>query len=185
VYDGQTYFVSVYSPEIGNSTTYGIDFNYVDNDVVITGTDLTPNNASPGETDVPFLQINADITCSCWFDGLGISKHCAIPSGGSANPGTLKLYQDTNGNYSFDSEDALIAVEIPGDTNMVRFPELGLNWTNDEPLVLFAVMDLSPDLDPGTTVSVSIEDYRDLTLLDGVNPDYRDFPISSDVVTIN
>ncbi len=55
-------------------------------------------------------------------------------------------------------------------------------WTNDEPIVLFAVADISPDADIGSTMQISLENYKDITLREGIIPDYWNFPIVSDYI---
>jgi subtilisin family serine protease len=180
VLEGEAYYLSVYSPEFGNSTTYGLMVDYISNDLVLLDENIAPVSAPAGEIDVPFLKLSVAASCSGTLDELIINKHS---SDSEARFGVLKLYFDTDGSGDPGPGDELIASEdLPAFTR-VRFTDLSLGFTNENPLVLFVAGDIESEVESGSELYVSLETYRDLTV-EKARVDYSIFPVNSGSVQV-
>jgi len=175
------YYLKVYSPAEGNSTTYGVTVSYTENNLTLDGQSIAPASAYPGTCDIPFLKLSLGVDCRATLDEITVHMH-GTPSNGTW--GIPKLYMDENGDGIFDPGDSLIGITPVTEINYARFSDLGIEWTEAAPLVLFAVADLAPDLNIGDTVRMSLENYKDIKLEEGIEPDYGLFPITSIPVTI-
>ncbi|MCX6646742.1 MAG: S8 family serine peptidase [bacterium] len=180
VTEGSTYYLSVYSPDLGNSTTYGLKINYIVNSLDIVHESVAPVTAAAGDTDVPFLKLTFGTKCSSTLDEIILNKHS---TGQLGLLGALKLYVDSNGSGIFDAGDTLIGSDINPTFNRTRFSDLALEFSVDNPLVLFAVADIDPAIDPGSQCYISMETYKDVTV-EAADVGYSQFPISSGVVGI-
>jgi hypothetical protein len=180
VTEGTAYYLSVYSPDLGNSTTYGLKIDYVDNSLDIIYESIAPVTAVAGETDVPFLKLTFETKCSSILDEIILNKHSTCQLG---LLGALKLYVDSNGSGNFDVGDTLIGSDINPTFSRTRFSDLALEFSVDDPLVLFAVADIDPSVDPGSQLYISMETYKDLAL-ESTDVGYSQFPINSGIVEI-
>jgi subtilisin family serine protease len=182
VSEGAEYFLSVYSPEIGNSTTYGLSLDFVENSVMISGESTAPVSVVPGEKFVPVLELQLDVTCQAELDQVMVHKHSTRP-GPSQCP--LYLFWDSNYSGTFDWGDMLIASDPDFEFNSTRFSDLALPWTSRQPLTLFVLAGFLPVMTPGTEVYFSLENYKDIEISGGIPPPYNAFPIRTDTITLS
>jgi len=180
VNEGEKYFIRVYSPAPGNSTTYGLKIQRRSNTLNVTGEDLAPFFLHQYGNVVPFLKLTLEIGWHAILEGINISKSGTVASPDLA---LVHLYLDSNGNGEFDEDDELVAQEVPPGTNRVQFTDIGIEWYIDEPLVLFVAADIgySPD---GSNVRLSLESYKDVITEEGIQAHYSQFPIMSGLVEI-
>jgi len=177
---GVEYFLRVYSPASGNSTTYGLRVHNASNDMIVTGEDITPKFLHQQGTIVPFLKLTVDIGYQATLDGINIMKSGSVPN---SNLALVHLYRDSNGNGYFDKNDQMLGEEVPPGVNRARFKGLDIPWTYKTPLVLFVAADisLSPD---GSTIWLTLESYKDVGTVEGIEAGYTQFPVSSGVLEI-
>ncbi|HDS29614.1 MAG TPA: hypothetical protein ENN67_01085, partial [Firmicutes bacterium] len=177
---GESYYIKVYSPGVGNSTTYGLTVHNVYDYISVTGENLAGSMAHHPLDKIPFLKLTFTTGTSTTLDELIINKSGTTPN--SVWKGA-RLYRDTNGNGVFDSGDELIANNLVQVVNRMRFDSLNLPVTYLEPLVLFFVADLGPGPDGGT-IRFSLESYKDVTTVEGFMASYLEFPVQSDLVIV-
>ncbi len=182
VVSGTTYYVKIYSPAVGNSTTYGVTVDLIDNNLDVSGTNLAPVNAYCGESEVPFLMLDLDLDCGATLDELTVHLHGTSSIGTWGAP---RLYEDTNGDDIFDGGDVLICSEPTPNANAYSFVSLGMAWDESEPLTLFIAADLSTDIEVGDLVYLNVESTSDVVCEENVTLNPGDFPIQSSFVTIN
>jgi len=180
VHEGETFFLEVNSPALGNSTTYGLKINYLPNELSLEPVDIAPASVSAGEVDVPLLKLTFDVSCSAYLRELILNKHSTSPDGLF---GSIDLYSDTDGSGDFTPSDELVASDPDPDFNRTRFGNMSIEFSNGNPLTIFVVADIAPSLDPGTEIYVSLETYRDLTLIQ-TGTEYTGFPVSSGVMLV-
>jgi subtilisin family serine protease len=179
---GEEYFLKVYSPVLGSSTTYGLEVVGPSPDMWIVGESLAPPSINVQAEIVPFLKLTVYVSYQATLDELIVNKSGSLPN---ANLAQVRLYRDSNGNGVFEeSEDELVAQKAPMGLNRFRLDDLGLAWTSDEPLVLFVAVDVSETLDH-RDLRLSLESYKDVITEEGIEAPYTDFPIASDTLTIN
>ncbi len=177
---GVEYFFKVFAPEIGDSTTYGLRVHNASNELVVSGTSITPPFVHQQGTDVPFLKLSVEIGYQATLDELIINKSGTLPNNNWSN---VSLYEDTNGDDEFDDGDQLLDQISPAGMNRVVFDELGLEWTWEDPMVLFVTSDISETLEDCTMV-LSLESYKDVSTEEGFSTTYEGFPIRSDELPI-
>jgi len=178
---GVPYYLSVYSPADGNSTTYGLDVGYTYNVLSVTGDSITPVNANPGEAKVPFLRLNFDITFDCTLESLEFQM---ANDSTDDNWGLFRLYRDSNGNSTLDSGDALIspAPVTVGDT--CSFTNLDQYWDSSATMYIFLAGDLSTTIPIGTALSAGMDSPEGVQVDGLVQVDDTGFPIESSQVMI-
>ncbi len=180
VHEGATYYLSVYSPDLGNSTTYGLKIKNNTNNLVLMDESIAPVSALPGDTDVPLLKLQFETPCIGWLNELIINKHS---SDSLARFGAVNLYIDSDGGGDFDPGDELIASDTNPLFNRTRFNDIHFEFSNEEPLVLFIICDIDVGVEPGSRLYVSMETYKDLTL-EMASVEYYLFPVQSGIVHI-
>ena len=181
VQKGMEYYLSVYSPDIGNSTTYGLHLEYIEDSITLTGESLSPVSVVAGEKFVPVLRLDFDILCNADLDEIIVHKQSSNPGG---TPCGLSLYMDSNYNGTWEIEDTLLGIWPDIDFNIAWFSNLDLHWDNFMPLKLFVVANFAPSIPSGTTIRFSLENYKDVTILSTPVLDYRQFPIQSNTVLV-
>lgn len=177
---GEEYFIKVLSSGEGSSTTYGLRTRMYTNELVVTGESIAPPFVHQTGNKVPFLKLNVHCGFQATLDGLNISKHGTTPDEVLSQ---VYIYQDANQNGGFDQADQLLMQATPPSLNRVRFENMNKFFDIDHDLVLFVVADfsLSPD---DTTISLSLESYKDVITEEGLVAHYAGFPIRSDDVLI-
>jgi len=178
--EGDSYYLSVYAPDFGDSSTYGLKIDYIDNNLLIGSEDITPSTASAGDTLVPFLKLTFDSPCASTLNDLIVNKHSSSPTG---SLGALNLYADTDGSGDVSGGDTLLASDPNPSFNRSRFSDLALDFASDQPLVLFITADIDQTVTPGSEIYISIESYKDLTV-ESPLVDYAQFPIMSGSIQI-
>jgi len=180
--DGETnYYLKVYSPAVGNSTTYGLDVNYIYNILTVTGDPVNPANAKPGQSQVAFLRINFDITFSETLNSLAFRIQNDIID---QNWGWFELYRDSNNDGVLDSGDTLIGYNPDITNDVCTFSNLNQYWDSSQTMRLFFTTDLSTNIPIGTSISASVNDSTDVQV-DGLPQfDGSNFPLESGIVVI-
>jgi len=181
VVEDENYYLKVYSHAEGDSTTYGLMVEYIDNDVTITPEDLAPANVNPGDLLVPMLKLTFDITCGATLDEILVTENISRPDGSWIK---LDIYEDTNGDGVFSSGDTLVNPQSHQVYYTFWYNELGLYWTWDNPMVLFFLASFPDDTESGNTIYISIEDPEDIGLFGCEDPPTSLFPIESGIVTV-
>jgi len=177
---GVEYFLKVYSPGEGNSTTYGLLVHNAANSMYVTGESIIPPFVHQSGEDIPFLKLTCEIGYQATLNGLNISKHGSVDNGNFAK---VRLYKDSNNNGEFDRFDQLLAEEDPPGTNRAVLGGFSEFWMYDHPIILFVTADLSLSPD-GATIWLSLESYKDISTEEGTEAHYTQFPIASDTITI-
>jgi len=180
VTSGVEYFLKVYSAGAGNSTTYGLFIHNAANMLYVTGESVIPSFVHQKGDDIPFLKLTCNIGYQATLDEVNVYKHGTIDNGSFA---MVHLYKDSNNNGKFDKNDTLLAEEAPPGTNRAVLSGFSQLWYYDQPLVLFVTADLSLSPD-GSTISLSLESYKDISTSEGTEAHYLQFPISSAELTI-
>ena len=181
VYKDENYYLSVYSPEIGNSTTYGLNLEYQTNESTITGESIAPETVLAGDKLVPVLELWFSATCDATLEQLMLHKHSTEPGPSRV---VLNIYLDANGNRIFDDEDIFVASDPDYEFNSSRYTGLQLPFSGFEPAVLFVVAGFSPDLSPGTVLRFGLENYKDVTITGAVEPNYYSYPIITNPIIV-
>jgi hypothetical protein len=181
VVEGTEYYLKVYSPAEGNSTTYGISVTFTENALTVNGQSIAPVDAYAGSCDVPFVKLAMDVDCEATLDEVTVHLH-GNPS--SSTWGIPKLYLDADGDESFGSGDTLINIIPTKDGDSATFTDIGIPWTEASSLVIFIVADISTDTGVGNTIRLSLDDYEDLKCEGGLEADPGMFPITSIPVTV-
>ncbi|MCX6645808.1 MAG: S8 family serine peptidase [bacterium] len=175
-YSGLTYYIKVYSPAVGNSSTYGINIHKIVNDLSVTGESLAPSFTNVESVNVPVLKLILSITSAATLDEVIINKSGTMPN----DSWTLaRLYRDANGNGELDGGDTLLIQKNPMGLNRVRLSDLGIAWNYHNPLVLFFAADIS-GAPEDTNVTFSLQTYKDIATVQKIAAPYDQFPISSD-----
>ncbi len=180
VLGGEEYFLKVYAPEPGGSTTYGLRVHNATNILTVTGESIAQPFVHQQGEKIPFLKLTLDIGYQAILDRLNISKSGTLPL---SNLERVQLYQDTEANGEFDENDQLIDEVIHPELNRFVFGNLGMEWTYEDPLVFFVTADISEILTE-CTIALSLESYKDASTEQGFSAYYQGFPICSDVVSI-
>lgn len=180
VLEGNAYYLSVYTPDIGNSSTYGLKVDYIDYSLMIDSEDITPATASIGETIVPFLKLTFETPCISTLHRLVVNKHSSSPMG---LLGMVRLYGDSDESGDLSGGDVMIAFDSNPSFNRTRFSGLWINFSYDEPLVLFIAADIDEGVAPGSEVYISLESYKDISV-ESPSIAYTQFPIVSGIVLI-
>jgi len=170
------YYLAVYSPSEGNSTTYGVTVSFSPNTLTVTGESIAPGTVQPGTSGVPLLKITLDVLCSATLTELTAHMHGAQSEGGW---GTIKLYIDEDGNGIFDGTEPLLCPIGIQEFNHVRFEDLDTSWTEAGPLVLFLSADMITDIEIGSLPYIALDWYKDVKLIEDIEPDPASFPIIS------
>jgi len=172
---GQEYFLKVYSPAPGSSTSYGLRVFNTNNELTVTGESLAPDFVHQGGFEIPFLKVTLEIGYQATLDELIFNMHGTLPID---NWRMARLYEDTNFNGVLDASDELLVAQLPFARNRVRLSGLDLTWTYRDPLVLLFAADISQTLGDNL-VSFGLESYKDVTTEEGVEAPYVQFPIES------
>jgi len=178
---GTDYYLKVYSPAEGNSTTFGLDINYDYNEVTITGDPINPPTANSGQVDLQFLRLNFDIKFDATLDRLNINTYSDSLE---TNWGMFKLYRDLNFNGFLDTGDELVDSEPVLNGNTAAFEDLDLYWTSAATMRLFVTADLSTDHPDESEIYISLNSASDITLEETVIINDSNFPIQSGAITI-
>ncbi len=175
------YFLKVYSPAVGSSTTYGLSLETFLDGLFITGESIAPEIGCMGEHTTPFLKLELEVGHAATLDEVIISKSGTAPSGAVIQ---TRLFIDSNGNGEYDNDDEILSVGYSDGTNRFKFQDIDTYWTYEENLVLFigAVINGAP---VGSNIRFSLESYKDVITLDGLEAHYTDFPIISDLVELD
>jgi len=180
VIEDQTYFLKIFSPELGNSSTYGLNMNYIGNEISISAENLAPATVSQGQLDVPFLKLDLSVLCAATLNELIVSKFSTAPG---CEFGALNLYLDSNENGDYDPADLLIATDPDSNFNRTKFSNLDLPWDGNSNLILFITADISPTIPVSTELQLSLDNYKSLDIT-GTIPDYNLFPLSSNICVV-
>jgi len=174
------YYLSVYSPAAGNSTTYGLDINYNYNTLTVTGDPINPVSANSGQDEVELLRLNFDITYNATLDTLVIN----LNSDGADNWAGFQLYRDSNFDGIFNFVDTLIASEPFIGGNQCTFSGLSQYWDSSQIMQLFVIADINDNVPENSSVFISLESESDITVEETVKYDTTGFPIESGPVLI-
>jgi len=177
---GEDYYLEIFPASEGDSTTYGLYVEYIDNELILTGEGIAPVSAHPGETGIQFIKLNLDPIYPAVLDRLTLTA-----GGGASAWGLIKLYHDSNDNGTFEDTDNLIALVPHMDGDIAEFNNLGFYLDGDDPATFFIVADLSPDAQFGSIVSLAIEDTADFGIMPDTFIDPTSLPIASGSVIIN
>jgi hypothetical protein len=177
---GQEFFIKVYSPVVGNSTTYGLKVHQLTNEIWVSGGSLAPAFVHRQGEKIPFLKLTFEAGSAATLDELIINKHGTLPN---ANWINARLYEDTNNNKQFDPGDQLVSEVYPQARNRVRMPGLGIEWNYHQPMILFFAADFA-QTPVDSTVSFSLETYKDVITAEGIVAGYGQFPIQSDELLV-
>ena len=172
---GEEYFLRVYSPAPGNSSTYGLRVFNTTNDLSITGESIAPDFIHHQGQNIPFLKLTLEVGYQATLDEMIINKRETLPNHKWA---MARLYRDVNSNDELDQFDELVAEKFPQARNRVRLDDLNISWDYHDSLVLFFTADIAETLDDAT-VSFTLESYKDVSTMQGVQAHYSDFPIVS------
>ncbi len=177
---GHEYYIRVFSPAEGSSTTYGLSVRSFTNDLIVTGESIAPAFSYQTGNVVPFLKLNLEVGYKATLDEIIVSKSGTVPN---ANLALVSLYRDSNDDGVFDDGDELVGQETPPGTNRARIDDLDLSWDHDKALVLFvaAALNLSEE---GSRIALSLESYKDVSTKEGLVAPYAGFPIASDFVEL-
>ncbi len=175
---GEKYFLKVFSPAEGNSTTYGIQMESVSNVLTVTGESLAPIFIHQQGTDIPLLKLDLEIGIGATLDQLNISKAGSIPN---PNVETLYVYRDSNDNKIYDENDELIAQESYPGSNRFKIENIGQYWTGELTLFITADLGYTP---ANSTLSLSVPSYKDVVTEEQIVAHYNQFPIVSDDMVI-
>ena len=178
--NGQTYYVKVYSPAKGNSTTYGLRVHQYTNTLTVTGSSLAPTFIHQQGQNIPFLKLNFDIGSAATLSEVIISKMGTLGNDKLTN---ARLYQDTNQNGIFDAGDQVVSQKYMQAMNRIRMDNLNLKWDFHQPLMLFFTADIAKNVNDAT-VKFMLETYKDVTTAEGYVAGYTQFPISSGFLTV-
>ncbi len=180
MYAGVPYYLLVWPAAVGDSSTYGLKINYIDNELDLYHEDITPDTVPAGTPDVPFLQLELSAECPARLLNLLVSKHSSDPL---ARFGTLDLYIDSDESGDYTPGDELIGTDSGPNFTHTWFTELALDLSSDSPVILFIFGNLDPDIDPGSFLYVSIDTYKNLTI-EGATIPYDTLPVWSDMVLV-
>ncbi len=180
VTEGEEFFLKVFSPSVGNSTTYGLNVFNTANELSITAENAAPHFIHQQGENIPFLKLTLEIGFGGTLDELIITKQGTLPN---ENLGTTRLYIDTNSNGEFDTGDELLSEQTPVGTNRSRFSDLNLYWDYHENLVLFFASDLSM-FSGDAVVRFGLESYKDVTTEENCPVLYTDFPIMVEMTPV-
>ncbi len=176
----QQYFIRVFSPAEGNSTTYGLKVrNYFDY-LSVVGDNLAPGFIHHGGEKIPFLKLTIINGGTATLDELIVSKSGSLPNGRIKK---IQLWEDSNHNEQFDQNDGMIAEIDPLGRNRARFHDLDIEWTCDDSLVLFVTADIWPTCEE-CDIRLSLESYKDVQTVEGLEAPYYEFPIVSDTLIV-
>ena len=178
---GEDFYVKVYSPAPGNSTNYAIRAFLISNDLYVTGQNITPNVYTSTGNDVPFLKLTFQAGFQATLDQLIINKKGTLPNNKWTH---VRLYQDTNKNKLFDANDTLVAEADPNGLNRVVLSgiDINLDYHND-PVDCFVTSDIAQET-TDSSISLSLETYKDVITKEGVVAGYKQFPIQSGTLDI-
>jgi len=180
VQEGSEYYLGVESAGFGNSTTYGLRINYIENELNLTHESIAPVSANAGDPDVPLLKLVLDADCTATLDELIVNKHTTDPS---ALFGALKLFMDSDGSGDFTPGDEIISLDANPSFNRSRFSDLAIEFSPAEPVTLFITCDIDAGVIPGADIFVSLESYKDMTF-QGAATEYATFPVTSGIVEV-
>jgi len=180
---GEDYYLEIFSPSEGSSTTYGLFVEYEQNVLDVSGESIAPMTAHPGDYNVPFLKLNFDILYPGMLDSIAFTT-----SGGDiqASWGLVRLYEDTNADGTLDDNDMLLAIKQENTGNLTVFESLAYYLDNENPVTMFVTADLNTDIDPGTVVRIDLIDPGDVVALTNVVTDPPGLPVySGNVIVTN
>jgi hypothetical protein len=178
--EGKEYFLKVFSPEQGNSTTYGLKVYNASNELTVHGKSLAPPYVHQHGSKVPILKLTFDIGYQATLQELILNKSGTLPLSSWSK---VSLYADTISNGELDPGDAILEAKTGMGLNRVIFDSLGLEWDWQKPLTLFVTCDFSQTAED-RTFQLSLESYKDVVTGEGFDATYMCFPIASDVLTI-
>ncbi len=165
---GEEYFVKVYSPEPGNSSTYGIRAINGPNSVSVTGEDVSVEWIHLEGTR-NFLDVEITTPFFAELDQIVFNKSGSLPLENISE--VVLQVQMTENNYT------TVATAIPDGTNRFRFTDLGLVATSASPLGLRLRITITEPVDE-CTVSFSVESYKDVVFTGGLEAHYAEFLIT-------
>ena len=180
VLKGEQYYLRVYSPAEGNSTTYRLMVHNFYDYIRVMGEDITNEFIHYNMDDIPFLKLTVTTGTQATLDELNITKSGTMDNLDLAG---IRLYRDSNGNGIKDDGDELIGFKNQPATNRAVFTDLNLSLTYGDGEVLFVYADLNKAL-VGSTVRLAIETYKDVVTLEGISAGYEEFPVGTDWVPI-
>jgi len=180
VESGEDYYMRIYSPDAGNSTTYGLTIDQGINELKITGENIAPPFVHHAGFNIPFIKLTLDITYHATLNEIIVNRSGSLPND---NWAIARLYRDSNLNNILDDEDELISDEAPPITNRIRFENAGIKWTSEQALVLFVTAGVT-ETPVDNTIRMSLESYKDVSTKEHIEAHYTDFPISSGTIQI-
>jgi subtilisin family serine protease len=180
VHKNESYYIRVFSPSSGNSSTYGLTVHNVYDYISVQGENLSEPMVHHPLQNIPFLKLTFTTGTAATLSEVIITKSGTTPN---LTWSGARLYIDSNDNGSLDFDDELIANKMVQVVNRIRFDFLDLELAYDDPLVLFFAADLGNGPDGGT-IRFSLENYKDVSTVEGFMASYIEFPVQSALVTV-
>jgi len=181
---GEEYFLRIYGAGLGDSSTYGINISELDQSLTISGENIGPDFIHLEGYDVPFLKLEIETDKPVELSEITISTSGTIPL---SRLEELHLYVDGGFDGEFGDLSLYLTSATHNDTNRIKFDIPGLTVGSENPLVLFVTADIAEASGPvveDITLRLSIESYKDVVFMGGIEAPYSDFPIASDLKSI-
>ena len=178
---GEDFYVKVFSPAPGNSTTYSLRTHLISNALYVAGESMAPPFIHHHGEDVPFLKITIQAGFQATLNELIINKQGTLPN---SRWSKVRVYQDINENKHLDADDLLLSETDPAGLNRARLGGIDVNMDyHQEPKDFFVTADIL-DESSECTLRLSLETYKDVITEEGLVPGYIQFPIVSDLLVI-
>jgi hypothetical protein len=178
---GDDFYVKVYSPAPGNSTTYSLRTFLISNELYITGTSIAQDFIHQHGENVPFLKLTVHAGFQATLDELIINKEGTLPN---YKLSMIHLYRDINENKHLDTDDELVSEAMPNGLNRAKLTNIGVNLDyHQAPTDFFVTADIATETND-CTVGLSLENYKDVITEEGLVPSYGQFPIVSGLLNV-
>ena len=173
---GETFYIRVFAPDVGDSSAYGINFRTTENrlDITSSGT-YDPGFIHNGKQNTLLGYLDLDASFEVHLSQLIVSSSGTMPADKIS---AVKVYFDSNHNGVYNTGDTLLGSKTNSGTN--RFVISGLNLDmhyTESPFRFFILADLG-DITEDADFSLHIENYKDISTAEGVDIPYDQLPVT-------
>jgi len=173
---GETYYIRVYAPELGDSTSYCLNAQSVENNIeIISHESNDPGFVHNGKEDMLAGSIDFSTTYRATINELIINLQGTMPP---SKLDALYLYEDTNGNNNYDTGDTLCGTASYSGTNRYIFDSASAEIEFSEGIRRFFITADIGDVTEDASFSLVMSSYKDVSFVEGIEVQYNVFPVT-------
>ncbi|MCX6645303.1 MAG: S8 family serine peptidase [bacterium] len=172
---GNTIYIKVFAPNVGDSTSYGLKVKMTENglDILDSGTN-DPGFIHNGKQNTLLGYIDLDASFGVHLTEMILTQSGTMPADKIS---AVKIYMDTNKDGTFNGGDTLLGSKNYSGTN--RFVIGGMNLDlkyQQSPFRFFVLADIG-DVSEDASFNLQFTSYKDISTSEKIEIPYDQFPV--------